>query len=83
LIDVRETSERDDVSIGGDHIPLATLPLRLADIPTGCDIVVYCKSGVRSAKAALYLRSVLPDRTILSLKGGLDAWAETGIACAR
>lgn len=71
IIDVREEFERNALSLGGDLIPLATLPQRLADIPRDRDIVVYCKSGVRSAKAALYLRSVLPGSAIFSLKGGV------------
>jgi adenylyltransferase/sulfurtransferase len=78
LIDVRENAEREAVSIGGDHIPLMTLPQRLAGIPADRDIVVYCKSGVRSAKAALYLRSILPGSKIFSLKGGLDACIDAG-----
>ncbi len=82
LIDVRDQNERDAGSIGGEHIPLTTLPKRLAEIPSSGDVVVYCKSGVRSAKAALYLRSVLPGRTVLSLKGGLDAYVGSGVACA-
>ena len=75
LIDVREGSERDGVSIGGLHMPLLRLPSFLADIPTDRDIVLYCAAGVRSAKAALYLRAVLPGVRVLSLKGGLDAGA--------
>lgn len=82
LIDVREKNEREAASLGGDVIPLATLPQRLAEIPTDRDIVVYCKSGARSAKAALYLRSVLPDCEVFSLKGGVDGCVGTGIACA-
>jgi len=73
LIDVRERNERDRVSIGGMHIPLLQLPSGLSRIPVDRDIVVYCAAGVRSAKAALYLRAVLPSVRVLSLKGGLDA----------
>jgi adenylyltransferase/sulfurtransferase len=72
LIDVRERSERDKVSIGGLHIPLAQLPERLHTIPTDRDIVAYCATGVRSARAALYLRAALPGLQVHSLEGGLD-----------
>lgn len=75
LIDVRENSEREKGSIGGLHIPLVTLPAQLGNIPRDRNIVVYCAAGVRSAKAALYLRAVLPGVRVLSLKGGLDAGA--------
>lgn len=81
LVDVRELYEREAVSLGGIHIPLAALPKRLAELPAGQDIVVYCKSGVRSAKAVLYLRSVLPDVKVSNLKGGVDACVGVGVAC--
>jgi adenylyltransferase/sulfurtransferase len=77
LIDVRERNERDKTSIGGLHIPLAQLPERLHTIPAGRDIVVYCAAGVRSARAALYLRAALPGVRVHSLEGGLD-----GAGCA-
>ncbi len=73
LIDVRELNERQIYSIGGTHIPLAHLPRHLAELPRDRDIVVYCKSGARSAKAAMYLRSVLRGNVIFNLRGGLDA----------
>lgn len=72
LIDVRESGERDRVSIGGLHIPLLLLPGQLASIPTDRDVVVYCATGVRSARAALYLRGALPGVQVLSLRGGLQ-----------
>lgn len=74
LIDVRELNERQIYSIGGMHIPLAHLPKHLAELPRDRDIVVYCKSGARSAKAALYLRSVIRGKLIFNLRGGLDAY---------
>lgn len=83
LIDVRELPERQAMSIGGEHIPLTTLPQRLSEIPTDRDIVVYCKSGVRSAKAALYLRSVLHGVRVLNLVGGLDAYGSAGTVFVR
>ncbi len=82
LVDVRELHEREAVSIGGEHMPLATLPARLSDIPADRDVVVYCQSGVRSSRAALYLRSVKPGVTVLSLKGGVDACLGAGLVCA-
>ncbi|MGC7404211.1 ThiF family adenylyltransferase [Pandoraea pneumonica] len=72
LIDVREHSERQICSIGGEHIPLATLPQHLKALPIDRDIVVYCKSGARSAKAALYLRSVMNGTKVFHLNGGID-----------
>lgn len=73
LLDVREQGEREQYSIGGLHIPLLTLPKHLASIPTDRDVVVYCAAGVRSSKAAMYLRSVLQGIRVLSLQGGIAA----------
>jgi sulfur-carrier protein adenylyltransferase/sulfurtransferase len=72
LVDVRESHERETASLGGLHIPLATLPAQLLTLPTDQDIVVYCASGVRSAKATLYLRAALPHVKVLSLRGGIN-----------
>lgn len=82
LIDVRERNEREATSIGGWHIPLLRLPANLQSLPTDRDIVVYCASGVRSAKAALYLRRALPGVQVLNLKGGIDAHFGEGFVCS-
>lgn len=78
LVDVREPSEVAACgSIGGLNLPLSSLASNLSLLPIGGSLVLYCKSGVRSAKATLYLRSVFPGRTVLSLRGGMD-----GATCA-
>jgi molybdopterin/thiamine biosynthesis adenylyltransferase/rhodanese-related sulfurtransferase len=83
LIDVRELHERVTGSLGGEHIPLATLPTRVFDLPRDRDIVVYCKSGIRSARAALYLRSLLGTTAIFCLSGGIEGTScRTRSACA-
>lgn len=82
LVDVREDNERAQSSIGGLHIPLASLPGRLREIPLDRDVVVYCKSGVRSARAALYLQTVLAGVQVSTLRGGMDSVSGLGIACS-
>lgn len=71
LLDVREREEREELSLGGLHIPLLRLPSNLERIPRDRDIVVYCSVGTRSAQAALYLRGVIEGVRILNLKGGI------------
>ena len=59
-------------------IPLGQLPTRLAELPSpsdGPDIVVHCKSGVRSAKAVKILREQGFDR-VQNLRGGILAWID-------
>ncbi|HJZ67127.1 MAG TPA: molybdopterin-synthase adenylyltransferase MoeB, partial [Blastocatellia bacterium] len=52
LIDVREPEEYAIARIKGSRlIPRATLPERLHELSTAEDIVVHCKSGVRSGMA--------------------------------
>ena len=60
LLDVREPQEFQICRIPGSTlIPLGQLPTRLQELPSpadGPDIVIHCKSGVRSAKAVRLLR---------------------------
>ncbi|HEY4787769.1 MAG TPA: rhodanese-like domain-containing protein, partial [Bacteroidales bacterium] len=80
LLDVREPSEFEYFNIGGTLIPLNKLPDRLHEIPDNKDIIVICKSGVRSFKAARYISESRKDVNILNLKGGLMAWlSETDV----
>ena len=74
LLDVREPAERDIATIDGDlAIPLGRLPDRWAEVPAGRPVVVYCHSGVRSARAAAFLAERGHDA--LNLEGGVTAWA--------
>lgn len=75
LIDVREPNEYELVSMGGRLIPLNELPSRMAELDGAKEIVVHCKSGVRSKRAVELLKSAGFTR-VKSLSGGIDAWAE-------
>ena len=53
LIDVREPHEYQICNIpAAKLIPLGEVPQRVDELDNAADIVVHCKSGVRSAKAA-------------------------------
>jgi adenylyltransferase/sulfurtransferase len=77
ILDVREPREFEICRIPGSTlIPLGDLPKRLADVPSGAgapDVVVHCKSGVRSAKAVQLLRQHGYTR-VTNLTGGILAW---------
>jgi adenylyltransferase/sulfurtransferase len=76
LIDVREPFEADIARIPGARlIPLGELRDRLAEIDRHADIVVHCRSGQRSAKAARWLEEAGFDR-VRNLRGGILAWAD-------
>jgi adenylyltransferase/sulfurtransferase len=77
VLDVREPHEVKIVNIGAPLIPLGDLPKRLDELASVKDreIVVHCKSGGRSQKAALILKSAgFPH--VANLAGGILAWAE-------
>ncbi|MDH5475773.1 MAG: rhodanese-like domain-containing protein [Cyclobacteriaceae bacterium] len=76
LLDVREPHELDIASIGGDNIPLKTIPHNLSEISEEKEVVVYCRSGKRSAKAIEFIQSQKGIRTLFNLKGGILAWSD-------
>ncbi len=77
VLDVREPFEWEICRLqGATLIPLRELPKRVAEVPRDRDIVVHCKLGGRSAKAAAFLRQSGYDR-VLNLTGGIRAWSET------
>lgn len=75
LIDVREPEERAVSHIGGIHIPLANLPSKIWEIEEykASEIIVYCRSGARSANAVAYLMQ-MGFTNVSNLKGGMKAW---------
>ena len=60
---------------GSVLIPLGELPRRYAELDPTEELVVQCKMGGRSAKAADFLRSVGFKR-VLNLKGGILDWID-------
>jgi adenylyltransferase/sulfurtransferase len=79
VLDVREPREFDICRIPGSTlIPLGELPKRLNELPSAAEapeIVVHCKSGVRSAKAVNLLRDQGVTRA-KNLTGGILAWID-------
>jgi len=75
LIDVRESREREICHIGGELIPLGTLGAKLGDLDRSAHIVVYCRSGARSAKAVAAMRDA-GFENVWNLQGGILAWID-------
>jgi len=76
LIDVREPHEYQICSIPGSKlIPLGEVAGRMNELNSADEIVVHCKSGMRSAKAVdLLMQSGF--RKIHNLRGGILAWSD-------
>ncbi len=77
LVDVRDPDEYAHCRIPrGELIPLATLPAdAAAKLPDKtAQILLYCHHGMRSARAADYLRQ-MGYGNARSVAGGIDQWA--------
>ena len=76
LVDVREPQEWEICRIkGAKLIPMNDVPARVSELNTADDIVLYCKSGQRSAYVMNFLKDI-GFRKVRNLKGGINAWAE-------
>jgi adenylyltransferase/sulfurtransferase len=74
LLDVREPHELEISNLpNAVNIPLGTLAARLAELDSARDMVVFCRSGTRSARALELLVSAGFSK-VKNLKGGINAW---------
>lgn len=75
LIDVREPHEQEISHIqGAKLIPLGELAGQLSQLDSAKEMVVFCRSGSRSARA-LELLTGAGFRKVKNLRGGINAWA--------
>jgi molybdopterin/thiamine biosynthesis adenylyltransferase/rhodanese-related sulfurtransferase len=75
LIDVREPHELEISRLpDATNIPLGQLAARLSELDSAEDLVLFCKSGARSARALELLTSA-GFKKVKNLKGGINAWA--------
>lgn len=78
LLDVRTPQEFNDGHIAGSiNIAVETLAGRLDEVPRDQPIVVYCRSGNRSAQAAQILTQA--GFTNVYDLGGIIAWEAAGL----
>jgi adenylyltransferase/sulfurtransferase len=76
VLDVRNPEEYQICRIPGSTlIPLPQLPQRFQELDPEKEMVIHCKSGMRSLKATNFLRQQ-GFRKIKNLKGGILAWAD-------
>jgi len=80
LLDVRRSEEEAIATLPGTGLRVEhnLIPMRMSDIPLDKDIVVYCRSGSRSAAVARYLvSSGLARGDVYNLRGGIHEWSDT------
>jgi rhodanese-related sulfurtransferase len=77
LLDVRESGEWQAGHVEqAQFVPMSELIGRLAEVPKDREVVVVCRSGVRSAQVAAYLNQ--NGWSAKNLDGGMEAWAAAG-----
>jgi sulfur-carrier protein adenylyltransferase/sulfurtransferase len=76
LIDVREPEEYAIARIpGAKLIPLRTVPERINELSSADDIVVHCRSGMRSGQAVEFMKQA-GYRKVKNLVGGILRWSD-------
>lgn len=85
ILDVRENHEVETLAYKADnvmHIPLSQLESRIKEVPMDKNLVMACRSGRRSVRAA----GILADngyKNMVNLKGGIIAWQDNGFEVAK
>jgi len=75
VLDVREPWEFDICRIPGSKlIPLGEIPSRMSELDSADEIVLHCKSGIRSSKALKLLKEA-GFAKLWNVTGGIEAWA--------
>ncbi|MEO8369946.1 MAG: molybdopterin-synthase adenylyltransferase MoeB [Candidatus Solibacter sp.] len=76
LIDVREPHEYQICNIpGAILVPLGQVGQRLDEFDKSADIVIHCKSGMRSARACGVFKAAGFEH-VRNMKGGILAWSD-------
>lgn len=78
LVDVREPYEHNEFNIGGQLIPLGRVQLMQLDEIEELrneEVIVYCKSGNRSAQACMMLQ-MAGFLNVKNLSGGMMQWQQ-------
>ena len=75
IIDVREPYEYEEYNIGGELVPLGTLPEKINDLEKykEKEVIIHCLTGVRSEMAQSFLLKA-GFKDVKNLLGGIQAW---------
>lgn len=81
LVDVRRQKEVNELTYAVTeymHIPLKQLESRWTEIPKDKALILACRSGRRSLKAAYFLQNQGVEQ-VFNLQGGILKWVENGL----
>jgi rhodanese-related sulfurtransferase len=79
LVDVRTPAEMAQGMLpGAQAVPMHLVPLRLDQWRNQKKIVVYCRTGARSAQVCAFLQQHGIDQAI-NLRGGIVDWYRRGL----
>jgi rhodanese-related sulfurtransferase len=76
LIDVREPREHEYSNIGGELMPMGSILSRVNQLDREKKVVVYCRSGNRSANVVMALEQKYGFENLYNLKGGILDWSD-------
>ena len=74
LIDVREPYEHEAANIGGELIPMGEIIGQPEKISRDKEVIIYCRSGNRSAVVINELEKRYGFTNLVNLKGGILAY---------
>lgn len=80
LIDVRSDAEyqQQRVSFTDLQVPHEEILTKISDIPKNADIILLCRSGMRSQMAAMYLsQNGYDGQRLYNFDGGIMAWSNS------
>ena len=76
LIDVREPVEHEFTDIGGELIPVGDFLQNLDKVAKDKPVILYCRSGKRSANVIQLVQDKYSYQNLYNLKGGILAYAD-------
>ena len=75
VLDVREPYEVNVGEIPGTiKIPMNSVPMRMKELDSSKEIIVHCKSGMRSARVCEFLAHNQFEN-VYNVRGGIKAWS--------
>jgi molybdopterin/thiamine biosynthesis adenylyltransferase/rhodanese-related sulfurtransferase len=82
LLDIREPHEHAEAHLEGDVlVPPVEVAERIDELApdTSQRLILYCRSGARSARAANLLKEQLGYDNVANVEGGILAWQKAGL----